>query len=85
MICIIRKTLFNEYNRIFSQHIMLKSPSLEKENIIKDVRNLFRLEKLKNETTDTTIKDIRKFFRLEKENKAIKDRILRDILETFLD
>ena len=30
----------------------MKSPSLEEENIIKDVRNIFRLEKLKKETTD---------------------------------
>ena len=28
----------------------------EEENIIKDVKNLFRWEKLKKETTDTTIK-----------------------------
>ena len=30
----------------------------EEENIIKDARNLFRLEKLKKETIDTTIKDM---------------------------
>ena len=30
----------------------MQSPSLEEENIITDVRNLFRLEKLKKETTD---------------------------------
>ena len=29
----------------FSQHIMMKSLSLEEENIIKDMRNLFRLKK----------------------------------------
>ena len=51
----------------------------EKENIIKDVRNLFRLEKLRKETIDTTTKDIRNIFRLEKENKANKNRIRRDI------
>ena len=44
---------------------MRESPSLEEENIIKDVRNLFRLEILKKETTDATIKDIRNLFRLE--------------------
>ena len=40
-------------------------------------KNLFRLEKLKTKTIDTTIKDIRKVFRLKK--KAIKDKMLRDI------
>ena len=62
---------------------MTESPSFEEENIIKDVRNLFRLEKLKKETIDTTIKDIRNLFSLEKENKASKDRILRDIRNPF--
>ena len=40
----------------FSQHIMMESSSLEEENIIKDIRNLFRFEKLKKETTDNTLK-----------------------------
>ena len=31
-------------------------------NIIKDIRNLLRLEKLRKETTDTAIKYIRIFF-----------------------
>ena len=39
----------------------MASPRLNKENIIKDVRNLFRLEELKKETNDITIKDIRSF------------------------
>ena len=59
MICMIHKILvlllFKENNRLllfkkeffFSQHIMMESPSLEEENIIKDIRNLSRLEKLK--------------------------------------
>ena len=34
----------------------MESPRLEEENIIKDVINLVRLEKLEKETTDTTIK-----------------------------
>ena len=52
----------------FSQHIMMESLSLEDENIIKDIGNLFRLEKgLKY----TAIKDIRNLFRLEKQTKAI--------------
>ena len=38
------------------------------ENIIKDVRNLFRLKKLKKETNDAAIKGIRNRFRL-KERK----------------
>ena len=58
---------------------MTESPSLEGKNIIKDVRNLFKLENLKKEIIDTTIKDIRNPFRIEKENKAIKDRIIRGI------
>ena len=46
----------------------MESSSLEKDkkienDIIKDVRNLFRL---KEEINDTTIKDIRIFFRLKK-------------------
>ena len=43
-----------------------------KENIIKDVRNLFRLIKLKKETNDAKIKGLRNRLRLKKENKAIK-------------
>ena len=42
----------------------MESPRLEEENITKDVRNPFRLEKTKKETTDATIKDIRNLFRL---------------------
>ena len=49
-------------------------------NIIKDVRNLFRL---KNEMDDTTIKDVRNLFRLSKENKAVKDRVIIDIRKLF--
>ena len=45
-----------------------------KKNMIKDIRNLFRLEKLtQKETINTTIKDIRNPFRLKKENKEIKN------------
>ena len=51
------------------------------ENIIKDVRNLFRLE---TERHDTAIRGIRNlFFLLEKETKVIKGRILGDIRNTF--
>ena len=45
----------------------MESLSLEEENIIKDIRNLFILKK-----------DIRKL-RQEKETKAMQDRILKDI------
>ena len=47
----------------------MESPRLEEENIIKDVRNLFRLERLKKETTDITIKDIRNLLKPEKKIK----------------
>ena len=48
--------------------------NMEKKNMIKDIRNLFRLEKLtQKETINTTIKDIRNPFRLKKENKEIKN------------
>ena len=54
----------------------MESSSLEKEKIIKGIRNLLRLKKERNHTA---IKDIRHLFRLEKAPKAIKYRILRDI------
>ena len=47
---------------------MMNSLELVKDNIIKDVKNLF---KLKSETNNNKIKDIRNLFRLKK--KAIKD------------
>ena len=53
---------------------------LEEENIIKDIRNLF---KLKKELNYTAIKDISNLFRQEKEIKAVKYRILRDIKNLF--
>ena len=52
----------------------------EKEKIIKDIRNLFRLEK---ELNYTAMKDVRNLSRREKQTKAIKDRILRDIKKLF--
>ena len=58
----------------------MESLSLEEENIIKDIRNLFRLKKEQNYTA---VKDIRNLFRQEKESKAIKDRILRNIKNLF--
>ena len=60
---------------------MMEIRSLEEENLIKDVRNLFRLEQLI--PTDAIIKAMRNLFRQEKENKEIKDRMLRDIRNIF--
>ena len=59
---------------------MMESLSLEEENIIKDIRNFFRLKKQLNYTA---INDIRNLFRPGKETKAVKDRILRDIKNLF--
>ena len=57
------------------------------ENIIRDVRKIFRLRKLKKKTKkkkhDATIEGITNIFRLKKENKAIKCRILRSIRNLF--
>ena len=58
----------------------MKNLRPEQRNIIKDIRNLFKLKKKLN---CTTMKDIRNLFRLEKETKANKDRILRDITNLF--
>ena len=54
----------------------MKNPRPEEEQIIKDIRNLFRLKK---EESDTAIKDIKNLFRLKKEVKGIKDIVLRNI------
>ena len=58
----------------------MESLSLEEENIIKDIRNIFRLKKGLNYTA---IKDVRHLFILKKETKAIKDKIFRDIKNLF--
>ena len=58
---------FKEYNKLyiyiylifFSQHIIMESLSLEEKNIMKDIRNLF---KLKNGLNNAAIKNIRNFF-----------------------
>ena len=41
------------------------------ESIIKNVRNLFRLKKLKKEAIDAAIKDTRGAFRLKKKMKQL--------------
>ena len=74
------RLLFFKNNLIYSQLIMMESSSLEEKNIIKVVRNVFRLKK---ELDDITIKGIRNFFRLEKEIKVMKYRIIRDIKNLF--
>ena len=61
----------------------LKEDKNRVENIIKDIRNIFRLKKLKKEINDATIKCIRNIFRLKNENKTIKGRIIRDIMNLF--
>ena len=48
---------------------MMESLSLQKQNIIKDMRNLFRL---KRELNYTAIKDIRNLFRLQSVTKIIE-------------
>ena len=58
----------------------MKNPRPEEENIIKDIRYLFRI---KEELNLTAFKDIRNLFILEKESKAFKDRIPRDIKNLF--
>ena len=62
------------------RNIMIENPRPKEENIIKEVRNLFRLKK---ELNCNAIKDIRNLFRREKETKAIKDIILRDLKNVF--
>ena len=59
---------------------MMENPRPKKENIIKDIRNIFILIK---ELSLTAVKDIRNLFRLEKQTKAIKYRIFRDIKNLF--
>ena len=50
---------FFKQHLIFSQHVMMEISSLEEENIVKAVRNFFRLNKLEK---DTAIEGIRKPF-----------------------
>ena len=61
---------------------MMESLNLEVENIIKDIKNLFRLGK---ELNYTAIKNIRNVFRPEKETTAIKDWVRRDIKNLYQD
>ena len=58
----------------------MESSCLEEENIIRDVRNLFKLKKQRH---GTAIKDIRSLLKSKKDNKVIKNRILRCIRNLF--
>ena len=62
-------------------HIRMENPSPKEENIVKDVRNIFRLEKLKKEAIDIKIKDTRNLFRLEKRIKQLETKYLNRLLE----
>ena len=55
----------------------MESLSFEEENIIKEIRNPFRLKKEQNYTEKETKK------RARKETKAIEERILRDTKNVF--
>ena len=59
----------------------MENPSPKEENIVKDVRNIFRLEKLKKEAIDIKIKDTRNPFRLEKRIKQLETKYLNRFLE----
>ena len=59
---------------------MIENPRLEEEQIIKGIKNIFRLKKEQN---DTEIKDIRNLFRIKKEIKWIKNIVLRSIKNLF--
>ena len=59
---------------------MMENPRFEEENIIKDIKNLFRLKKGENYTA---IKDIRILFRLNPKVQGTKDIVLRNITNLF--
>ena len=75
------RLLFFKKSNFFSKYVMTENPRPEVEKIIKDIRNLFRLKKTKQ--NDTAIKDIRNLFKLKKEAKGIKDIIIRNISNLF--
>ena len=49
-------------NKLLTQHIMMESLSFDEENIIKNIRNLFRLERETKEIKDRIPKDIKNHF-----------------------
>ena len=52
----------------------------KKDNIIKDVKNLFRLQ---NEIDDNTTKNVINRFRLKREHESIKNKMIRYITSIF--
>ena len=46
----------------FFFHVMMENPRLNKENIIKNIRNLFRLEKETKAINDRILRDIKNHF-----------------------
>ena len=64
----------------FSKYLIMESLSPEEENIIKDMRDIFRLKKEQNHIA---IKDVRNIFRLKKQIKGIKDIVLSNIKNLF--
>ena len=71
-----------ESQNTFSDLEKRKEPETgkKKDNIIKDVKNLFKLTK---EIDDNKIKSIRNLFRLKKENEGINGRLIRYIRDLF--
>ena len=74
------KNIYNFFF-FFLKRLMMKSSRLEKDQktedtIIKDVKNLFRLNK---EINDATSKEKINRSILKEENKAIKDKVIRDV------
>ena len=72
----ILECIFKKYNRlfffkkiVFLQHIMMENPRPEEENIIKDIRNLFRLKKETKAIKDRILWDIKNLFKHEKEEE----------------
>ena len=62
---------------------MGKNKTKTNDTTIKDITNLFRLEKENKVIKDRILRDIRNVYRLEKENTAIKDIILKDTRNLF--
>ena len=70
------KCFFKEYNRLFFffkkkisfTTLMMESLSLEEENIVKDIRNLFRLEKKTKAIKNRMLRDIENLFEHEEKD-----------------
>ena len=75
------RLLFFEKNKFFSQHIIMESLNLKEENIIKVIRNFFRLKK-KNYIT-LQLKPSEIFLDKKKKLKQLKIEYL-EILRIFL-